>query len=188
MLDSIITSKTRMRLLLKFFSNSNNKAYLRGLAEEFGESTNSIRVELNRLSDAGLLQNEQNGNIVFYKANPTNPFFKTIQKLVHKYMGLDEVVESVVSKLGGLELAFINGDYAKGIDSGVIDLILVSQTLDKPFLEKLHSRAEQVIQRKIRLLTLTPTEFVKVASSLGAEKSLIIYASPESGYQLSVEP
>jgi hypothetical protein len=187
MLDSIITSKTRMKLLLKFFSNGNNKAYLRGLAEEFGESTNSIRVELNRLSDAGLLVHEQNGNTVLYKANPQNPFFKALQKLVLKYMGLDEVVESVVRKMGGLELAFISGDYARGVDSGVIDLVLVANSLDRPFLDKLHLRAEEVTQRKIRLLTLTPSEFNKVGDSLDTDKSLIIYASAASGYKLSVE-
>ena len=58
MLDSLITSKTRIKLLLKFFLNSSMKAYLRGLAEEFGESTNAIRLELNHLEEAGLLKSE----------------------------------------------------------------------------------------------------------------------------------
>lgn len=187
MLDSLITSKTRMKLLLKFFSNSNTKAYLRGLAEEFGESTNSIRVELNRLSDAGLLSHEQNGNTVLYKANAQNPFFKTLHKLVMKYMGVDDVLESVVRKVGDLELAFITGDYAKGIDSGVIDLVLVAFSLDKDFLALLHHRAETLTQRKIRLLTLTIEEFEKLGPSLDAEKSLILYASPSSGFKLTVD-
>ena len=58
MLDSIITSKTRIKLLLKFFLNSETKSYLRNLEQEFGESTNGIRVELNRLEGAGLLKTE----------------------------------------------------------------------------------------------------------------------------------
>ena len=40
--------------MLKFFLNSANKAYLRGLAQEFGESTNAIRLELNKLRDEKL--------------------------------------------------------------------------------------------------------------------------------------
>jgi hypothetical protein len=187
MLDSLITSKTRMKLLLKFFSNSNTKAYLRGLAEEFGESTNSIRVELNRLSDAGLLLHEQNGNTVLYKANAQNPFFKALHKLVMKYMGVDDVLESVVRKVGNLELAFITGDYAKGIDSGVIDLVLVAFSLDKDFLGLLHKRAEELTQRKIRMLTLTPEEFEKVGERLNADQSLVLYAGPQSGYKLSFD-
>ena len=56
MLDSLITSKTRLRLLIKFFLNIANKGYLNGLANEFGESTNSVRKELNNLSSAGYLK------------------------------------------------------------------------------------------------------------------------------------
>ena len=47
MLGELITSKTRLRLLVKFFISQANKGYLNGLASEMGESTNSIRKELN---------------------------------------------------------------------------------------------------------------------------------------------
>lgn len=187
MLDSLITSKTRIKLLLKFFSNAQTKAYLRGLADEFGESTNAIRVELNRLSDAGLLVHEQNGNTVMYKANASNPFFKTLQKLVMKYMGVDEVIENMVKKIGDLELAFITGDYARGKDSGVIDLVLVGNSLDKSYVSKLHIKAEELIQRKIRVLSFNLEEFLSMTNKLDIDFSIILYASPQSGYNLTME-
>ena len=56
MLETLITSKTRLRLLIKFFINIANKGYLNSLANEFGESTNSIRKELNNLTSAGYLK------------------------------------------------------------------------------------------------------------------------------------
>ena len=55
MLGELITSKTRLRLLIKFFISQANRGYLNGLATEMGESTNSIRKELNHLHDAGYL-------------------------------------------------------------------------------------------------------------------------------------
>ena len=55
MLDELITSKTRLRLLIKFFVSQANRGYLNGLANEMGESTNSIRKELNHLYNAGYL-------------------------------------------------------------------------------------------------------------------------------------
>ena len=67
MLESLITSKTRTKLLLKFFLNPGTSAYLRGLAEEFGESTNGVRVELNRLSEAGLLESADEGRLGFVR-------------------------------------------------------------------------------------------------------------------------
>jgi hypothetical protein len=62
MLDSLVTSQTRIKLLKKFFLNSSTSAHLRGLESEFGESSNAIRVELNRFEDAGLLNSFPDGN------------------------------------------------------------------------------------------------------------------------------
>ena len=56
MLGELITSKTRLRLLIKFFISQANRGYLNGLASEMGESTNSIRKELNHLHNAGYLE------------------------------------------------------------------------------------------------------------------------------------
>jgi len=75
MLENLITSKTRLRLLVKFFINVANEGYLRGLASEMQESTNSIRKELNNLTDAGYLIRKDNNQKITYKANQKNPFF-----------------------------------------------------------------------------------------------------------------
>jgi len=74
-LDSLITSQTRVKLLLKFFLNPESRSYLRELADEFGESTNSVRVELNRLSEAGLLTSAGEGRTKVYRANTNHPPF-----------------------------------------------------------------------------------------------------------------
>ena len=62
MINALITSETRIKLLRKFFLNSSTKAHLRGLESEFGESTNAIRLELNRFEEAGLLHSLRDGN------------------------------------------------------------------------------------------------------------------------------
>ena len=75
MLDSLITSKTRIKLLVKFFVTSANSGHLRGLANEFNESTNAIRKELNHLSDAGYLEKKEVSNKIAYRANTKHPIF-----------------------------------------------------------------------------------------------------------------
>ena len=92
MLDSIVTSKTRVKLLLKFFSH-NNSSYLRSLAKEFDESTNAVRVELNRLTDAGLLKAGDEGKTKMYRANNEHPFFQEISNMVSKFLGLDQLLQ-----------------------------------------------------------------------------------------------
>ena len=161
-------------MLLKFFSNKKNKAYLRSLATEFGESTNSIRVELNNLSHAGYLNSAENGRTIEYKANTKHPLYPELKSLVHKYLGLDKIVENVVHKLGKVYLAFLTGDYAQGKDSGIIDLVVVGE-IDREKLRELCLKAEKLIKRKIRTLVLTLEEFEGYKNTLEVERALWLW-------------
>ena len=149
MLESLITSKTRLRLLVKFFINVANEGYLRGLATEMQESTNSIRKELNNLSDAGYLIRQESENKVTYKANQKHPFFNLLQQVVHKYVGLDTLVELVLSRMGDVRAVYIIGDYAKGIDSGKIEVVLVGEQLNETYIANLSEKIELEINKKV---------------------------------------
>lgn len=174
MLDSLITSKTRIKLLLKFFSNVNSTAYLRSLADEFNESTNSVRLELNNMTKAGLLISRENGRTVEYQANNKHPLFPEINTLVLKHFGLYNIAENVIKKLGDVRLAFITGDYANGIDSGIIDLIVVGR-VDVPKLNVMLARVEKKINRKIRTLVLSYEEFQSLNETLKPDKALMLW-------------
>lgn len=178
MLDSLITSKTRVRLLLKFFLNPENQSYLRELAEEFGESSNGVRVELNRLTDAGLLESESDGRIKRYRANRRHSLFPEIHNIVRKYVGIDRLLEEIIGTLGNVKLALITGDYAKGIDSGLIDLVIIGE-IDHSYLQMLVVKVETVIHRKIRTLVLTEKEFDDLKQKFTEEKALVVWKSDE---------
>ncbi|GCC50620.1 hypothetical protein SanaruYs_08350 [Chryseotalea sanaruensis] len=158
MLEGLITSRTRIKMLLKFFTNSTSTAYLRGLAEEFDESTNSIRHELNNLSKAGYLVSAENGRTVEYRANTNHPLFQDLKSLVHKYLGLDKIIENIVFKLGDLQAAYIIGDYAKGKDSGTIELLLVG-AIDEDYALKLVEKAKKLIQRDIKICIISKAQW-----------------------------
>lgn len=174
LLESLITSKTRIKLLLKFFGNSNSSAYLRSLAEEFSESTNSVRHELNNLSAAGYLVSENVGRTIEYSANTTHPLYPELRSLVHKYLGLDKIVDKVLAKLGKVQYAFVTGPYAQGKDTGVIDLVLVGK-IEGENLRRLILKAEGLINRKVRSLVLTVDEYANLKSTLCPEKALWLW-------------
>ncbi len=175
MLDSLITSKTRIKLLTKFFLNPNTKGYLRSLADEFGESTNGVRVELNRLTEAGILESETEGRIKLYKANKQHSLFNDIHNIVKKFIGIDQIVEQIVGKLGDVQAAFITGDYARGIDSGIIDLVIVGN-INRNYLNQLVEKAEMLIQRRIRTLTISIEELQQYEQRIGKkEKPLVVW-------------
>ena len=175
MIESLITSKTRTRLLLKFFLNPEARAHLRGLADEFGESTNAVRVELNRLSDAGLLAMVPVGRTKVYRANEEHPLFPEIRSIAAKTLGLDRVVEQVVHRLGNVELAFVTGDYAKGVDSGLIDLVLVGE-VDQAYFHDLVAKAEALVGRKIRVLVLSRKEFEALKGRFKGDGALVVWS------------
>ena len=149
MLDSLITSKTRLRLLIKFFLNIANKGYLNGLANEFGESTNSIRKELNNLSSAGYLEKYNENNKVVYKANASHPLFKIIQRIVKKHLGIEEILETILKRIGDVKKIMILGDYAEGIDSGHIEILIVGDNISEGYLKEIIPKIEKKINRKV---------------------------------------
>jgi len=165
MLDTLITSKTRVRLLVKFFINAANNGHLRGLAFEFSESTNAIRKELNMLSEAGYLKKVEIQNKINYQANVKHPLFKTLQNLVFHYIGLPTIIEMILDCMGIVEQIYIVGDYAKGIDSGIVEVIVVGPKLNENYLNQLEVKIEKEINRKIRFAT----------STIPIEKELLIY-------------
>ena len=158
MLDTLITSKTRLKLLLKFFLNPGSKGYLRSLETEFGESTNGIRLELNRFESAGMLVSELEGNKKVFHADSNHPLFTQLQKIIHNYVGLDRIIEDVVLKLGNVNSVFLVGDFAKGLNSEVIDLVFVGD-IDQSYLVKLIEKSEEMVSRKIRYLIYSDGEF-----------------------------
>lgn len=176
MLDSLITSKTRLNLVLKFFLNPETEAYLRSLAEEMGESTNGIRVELDRLTKTNLLEKRNKGRTVLYKANKSHPLFPELNSIVRKFFGIDKLVDNVLHKLGSVEKAYITDDYASGIDSGIIDLVIVGD-VDRKYLQRLVEKVEEVINRKIRILVLDKEELLKLEKQLKLDEALLIWGN-----------
>jgi len=151
MIETLISSKTRIKLLVKFFLNSSTTAYLRGLETQFGESTNAIRIELNRLEKAGMLRAFTKGNKKIFQANTEHPLYNEVHSIVMKYIGIDQVIENVIERLGDVQAVYLAGEFAQGINSDIIDLILVGG-LNQEYLLHLIHKAESLVKRRIRYL------------------------------------
>jgi hypothetical protein len=158
MINALITSETRIKLLRKFFLNSNTKAHLRGLETEFGESSNAIRLELNRFEEAGLLHSLRDGNKKVYQANSKHPLFGDIHSIIIKEAGIDRVIDKVIHRIGKLICVYLTGDFARGKDSPVIDLILVGEGIDREYLARKVVQAEELVGRKVSYVVLHPDE------------------------------
>ena len=152
MLETLISSKTRLNLLIRFFLNLAKKSHLRGIASDLNESTNSIRRELNNLTEAGYLVKKKEKNKINYLANNKHPLFKTLVDLVRKHTGIESIIINIESSIKNLESIYILGDYAEGIDSGKIKIYIEGKITDDKYINEVIAKTEQKINRKIILL------------------------------------
>ena len=174
LLTGLISSKTRIKLLVRFFFNPDTKSYLRELAKEFNLSSNAVREELNQLTKTKLLISQKNGRQVYYKANNKHQLFPELKSMIGKVMGIDQVVDGIISRLGDLDKAYLIDDYAEGKDSGIIDLFLVGD-IDHNQLNDLSRKTERYIKRKIRTLVLSRDEYNAFLPELEKRPRLLIW-------------
>ena len=176
LLTGLISSKTRIKLLVRLFFNPATRAYLRELAKEFDVSTNAVREELNQLKKTCLLKTEKSGRQIYYMANTEHSLFPELRSMVSKVLGIDQVLDGIVNRLGDVELAYLIDDYAEGKDTGIIDLVLVGK-IDNFHLNDLKVKTERHIKRKIRTLVLTNKEYIEMEKKLKKRPSLIIWGN-----------
>jgi len=172
--SGLITSKTRIKILMRLFLNPKQNAYLRELADEFNASPSQVREELRQLNDAGFLESHKNGRQIQYQANQKHPLFRELQSMVRKALGMDQILDSILDRLGNLEEAYLIDDYAEGKDTGIIDLVLVGD-IDQENLTDLVRKTERYIDRKIRTLCRGRGEWNKLYDSLAKRPLLKLW-------------
>ena len=150
LLGPLITSKTRLKLLLRFFINQDVSGYLQGLSKELDENSNSVRVELNRLEQAGMLTSEAEGRKKLYRVNKSHPLTSDLTSMLRKVTGIDGLVERVVERIGQqLEQVWICGKLARGLNSDTLEVVLIGANLDQDYIANLMTKAAQAIEKEI---------------------------------------
>ena len=137
--------------------NPKTTVYLRGLEKELGVSSNTVRLELNKLKEAKLIElADEDGNQKQYRANVKHPLFDSLRNLILKQIGFDELINTVFDNLGDVESVYLTNDWAEGKESPFIDLVVVGN-IDKEYMSKLIEKAESIINRKIRVAVYDST-------------------------------
>lgn len=178
MLDTLITSKTRLKLLIKFFVSASNRGYLRGLADEFKESTNAIRKELNQLTEAGYLIREDNEHKIYYRANVKHSLFQSLQGLIHNFLGIEAFVDQVLERAGDVEEVTLLGDYAQGVDSGHIEVLVKGKELNIEYLEQATIKAGTILGKKVTVYTEIPDV---------VQGMIVLYRKKDNTFPLDLE-
>jgi hypothetical protein len=160
-LDNIFSGKIRIALLTKLFLNPASKVYLRGLERDLGVSSNTVRLELNKLQEMHLIRvqvDSDNTKVKNYVVNQGHPLFMTLRGIIMQFVGLDQIVDQIIKKLGDLDQVYLTGDLAEGKNSPFVDLVIVGN-VDKSYVYQLIEKVEPLISKKIRVGLFKPNDF-----------------------------
>ena len=175
-LDNIFSGKIRIALLTKLLLNPASKVYLRGLERDLGVSSNTVRLELNKLQEMHLIEAQEdsdNTKVKNYVVNQGHPMFKTLRGIIMQFVGLDQILDQIIKKLGNLDQVYLTGDLAEGQNSPFVDLVIVGE-VDKAYLYKLIEKAEPLVQKKIRVGVYKSVEFnVDILKNIGVFMRLV---------------
>lgn len=90
-----------------------------------------------------------------YRVNVKHPLYHEIHNIILKTIGFDQIIDKVITKLGGINMVYLTGSFANGIRSNVIDLLLVGDTINSDYLIQLISKTEKLINNRIRYLIVS---------------------------------
>jgi hypothetical protein len=119
------------------------------LEEEFGESTNAIRIELNRFEAAGLLISWVDKNRKMFAANREHPLYPDIRSILIKHTGIDTIITKVISKLGNIESAYLRNITAGKDWNSSLELVIFGGPIDQLYLENLIKKTTALLKRAI---------------------------------------
>ncbi|MHB9053921.1 MAG: nucleotidyltransferase domain-containing protein [Thermoleophilia bacterium] len=162
-IDQLFTSRARVELLKLFLLNPELDYYLREAASLTDLPLQAIQREVEKLTNAGLLEKTARGNRVYLRANRKSPIFEEMRSIIIKTVGLGDALRQALD-VGEdkIRIAFIFGSLARGEDTGLsdIDLIVIGAISGRE-LASLLSSARKTIGREINQLSLTEDEFKK---------------------------
>jgi len=158
----LFRSKTRKELFRLYFTNPEPEYYLRELERILNIPVSMVRKELIHLEESGIFISRKKGNSVYYSVNRSYPLFDEFKSIVSKTIGIQGLLKDILSKIKGIEVAFIYGSFAKKEENANsdIDLFIVGKIDDSKLLRKIR-KLEEILKREINYSLFTRDEFGK---------------------------
>lgn len=162
MLELLIPSKTRIRLLTLFLMNPGRAYYIREIERMTGEHYAAVYKELGNLASFGILSGEHKGKQMYYSVNQGHFLYHELQQIVLKTEGVVKSLREQLQNLQGISCLFIYGSYAAGTadKESDIDLFIVGDVEEGEIITAVHT-AEKILQREINYTLMSEIEYRK---------------------------
>lgn len=160
MLERLIISKVRLKVLRIFLLNQENSYHIRALVRILEEEINAVRRELKNLELFGIITSKHQANKLVYSIKPECLFLNELKALFLKDSEEIKLINEIIGKLDKvnsliLTKSYINNKYESLED---IDMLLIGRP-DMNKLSKEITKLEKEIGRELRMSVLSPEDF-----------------------------
>lgn len=157
LLESILSSKTRTKLLTLFMLNPEQEFYVRELTRKLNERINSVRRELLNLTKLGMLQSRSRDKRKYYSVNKNFIIFKELKALISKANTAPQrKLAKKLESLGKIKYACLSGFFTQSPSR--VDVLLVGE-ISRKKLEKFVKKLEKEQGREINYTVMSTNEF-----------------------------
>ncbi|MEX1052365.1 MAG: hypothetical protein WEC80_00785 [Patescibacteria group bacterium] len=160
MLDHIIPSQTRIKVLELFYHNPENSYYLRKVVREVEKEVNAVKRELDILEGEKVLFKEKRLNKVFYTLNKNYVFYEEFLRIFAKTGTFAKMIYDKLTKLGKVKFVSMSLKFAKKqqIKEDEVYLFLVGSVV-VPEITSIVSEVEKEFGSEINYTVMTEEEF-----------------------------
>ncbi len=161
MLNDLIISKVRVKLLQIFLSQPGKIIHVRELVRQSKEEINAVRRELAHMEKAGMVSKEHRANRLYYSFRKDYPLYFDLLELITKTSGLGGAILRQKGKIGKVKFAMLSGKFARNIPGSAekVDLLIIGSIVI-PEVAALVREEELRRGREIFFTPMTEEEFV----------------------------
>lgn len=160
MLDDLIISKTRIKILDLFLEHPDKIYHVREITRQTDEEINAVRRELSFLEKKAILRKEPRANRLYYGLRRDYPFLMDLLNIWAKTRGLGGAILKNKAKLGKTKYVLMSGKFAHHQERDVEDVdLLVVGDIVLPELALLVRGEEGRRGKEINYTVMTEEEF-----------------------------
>jgi len=149
MLEQLLSSRTRVKLLKLFFLNPEQAYFVREMVRKTGEHLNSVRREIANLLAVGLLVAYDEEKKKFYQVNAEHGLYPELKALVFKAQVLQQrATLRDLQKLGRIRYLALTGFFT-GLDHTLTDVLIVAN-VNREKLRRLLKRFQDEFDRPLK--------------------------------------
>jgi hypothetical protein len=161
MLENLIPSKVRRKILELYFTNIDKSFYLREVVRIIDEEVNAVKRELEILHGAKVLLREHRTNKIFFSLNKNYVLYDEFIRIFTKESSLSKMIYRNSSKLGKVKFIAISLKYSKKIAIREDEIyVLFVGIMVLPEIEGIMLTAKSELGFDINYTVMTDEEFV----------------------------